>query len=150
MQPEEPRARLAPEAPREVQLPEEVTIFLSFIGVVIGGVVLMIAAMNNRRRIREMAHKERLAMIERGLIPSPESDPAGFEAAMGTPAAGRGPVPGERYRTIGVVLIGLGVGMGLLIGMAAGAEEVAIGVGGAWVALGGASLLNYLLITQRR
>lgn len=131
-------------------MPEEVTIFLSFIGVVIGGVVLMIAAMNNRRRIREMAHKERLAMIERGLIPSPESDPGGFEAAMGTAAGGRGPLPGERYRTVGIALIGLGVGLGLLIATAGGSGRIGLGVGGAWVALGGASLLNYLLIAQRR
>ena len=36
-----------------------------------------------------MEHRERLAMIERGLMPSPESDPGGFETAAGfTPPDG--------------------------------------------------------------
>ena len=48
--------------------------------VILSGVGLMVAAMMNRRRFREMEHQERLAMIDRGLLPSPESDPAGFDA----------------------------------------------------------------------
>ena len=45
---------------------------------IVAGVALMIAAMHNRRKIREMEHRERLAMIERGVVPAPESDPAAF------------------------------------------------------------------------
>ena len=130
---------------------EEVAILLTFTVVVIGGVALMIAAMTNRRKLREMEHRERLAMIERGIAPAPEADPAGFERATGVEApAAHGRLPGERYRTIGVVMIGIGVGLAFLLGMVAESGQAGIGVGGAWVALGGASLLNYFLITRAR
>lgn len=118
--------------------------------IIVAGVALMIAAMTNRRRVREMEHRERLAMIDRGLMPSPESNPAGFDAATGlaeapTETADRR----DRYRTAGILLIGFGVGLMFLIGVAGGAAETGIGVGGAWVSLGAASLLNYFLLSRR-
>jgi len=117
---------------------------------VVGGVVLMMAAMYSRQKVREMAHRERLAMIERGLIPSPETDPARFEAATGlADAASASPRPGARYRTIGIELIGLGVGLAFLIGLAGGAAEVGIGIGGAIAALGAASVVNAHLQSRR-
>jgi hypothetical protein len=115
--------------------------------VIAAGVILMSVAMVNRRKIREMEHRERLAMIQRGLVPSPESDPGGFEAATGltggSPSAGA-----ARYRTAGVLMIGLGLGFMMLISFAAGSAAVGIGVGGAWALLGAASLLNYVLMTR--
>lgn len=117
---------------------------------IVAGVVLMIAAMNNRRRIREMEHRERLAMIERGAAPSPEADPAGFEAVTGLDDSSKGGTNGtHRYRTAGVLLIGFGFGLMFVIGVAAGAPEVGFGIGAAWVSLGAASLLNYWLLTRR-
>ena len=117
---------------------------------IMAGVALMIAAMTNRRKVREMEHRERLAMIDRGLMPSPESNPAGFDAA-----AGLGEAPGEtadrrdRYRTAGILLIGLGIGLMCLIGIAGSSPDIGIGVGGAWVSLGAASLVNYFLLARR-
>lgn len=117
---------------------------------IIAGVALMIAAMANRRQVREMEHRERLAMIDRGLMPSPESNPAGFDAA-----AGLGERPTEtadrrdRYRTAGILLIGLGIGLMCLIGIAGNSPDVGVGVGGAWISLGAASLLNYFLLSRR-
>src|SRR5688500_3174142 len=109
---------------------------------VMGGVVLMVVAMNNRRKLREMAHRERLAMIERGLVPAPESDPARFEAVSGlSETAAAVPAPGTRYRTIGIELIGLGIGLAFLIGVAGGAPETGVGIGGAIAALGAASVV---------
>ena len=118
---------------------------------ILGGVVLMMAAMSNRRKIREMEHRERLAMIERGVMPSPESNPAAFEAAAGFTE----PLPDtsssvHRYRTAGVLLIGLGLGLMFLIGVAANSESVGLGIGGAWVSLGVACLINYWLLSRRR
>src|SRR3954447_25628958 len=85
---------------------------------IVAGVILMIAAMNNRRRVREMEHRERLAMIERGVMPSPETDPAGFEAAAGlTPSNPEAPANSQRYRSAGVLLIGIGLGLMFLIGV---------------------------------
>ena len=117
---------------------------------ILGGVVLMMAAMSNRRKIREMEHRERLAMIERGVMPSPESNPAAFEAAVGfseppAPASGSG----QRYRTAGVLLIGVGLGLMFLIGVAGNSEDLGLGIGGAWVSLGVACLINYWLLSRR-
>jgi hypothetical protein len=117
---------------------------------IIAGVVLMMAAMNNRRAIREMEHRERLAMIERGVVPSPESNPAAFDAATGFSEPSMDDLDrSRRYRTAGVLLIGFGLGLIFVIGVAAGAPEVGWGIGGAWISLGGASLLNYWLISRR-
>lgn len=126
---------------------EEATVLVIAM-VIFAGVGLMIAAMFNRRRYREMEHRERLAMIERGLIPSPERNPAGFESATGlAPAPDAG--PGARYRTAGVLLIGFGLGLMLLMTFAAGEAGIGIGIGGAWAVLGAASLLNYSLVSRR-
>ena len=127
---------------------EGVVIFMAL--TIIAGVALMIAAMTNRRKVREMEHRERLAMIDRGLMPSPESNPRGFDAAAGlgeTPAAT--PDRRERYRTAGIMLIGRGIGLMCLIGIAGNSPEIGVGIGGAWVSLGAASLLNYMLLSRR-
>lgn len=118
------------------------------------GAALMWSAIVNRRRVREMEHRERLAMIERGLVPAPEVDPLGFEAAVGlTPArdaADRSTMAtAVRYRTAGVLMIGLGLGLMILITFTAGEPGVGVGVGGAWAVLGAASLLNYFLMASR-
>jgi hypothetical protein len=116
--------------------------------IILGGVSLMIVAMVNRRKIREMQYRERLAMIERGLVPSPESDPMGFEAATGL--TGRdGWVEAARYRTAGVLMIGLGLGLTVLISFLSRQPRLGIGVGGGWAILGAASLLNYFLMISR-
>lgn len=123
-------------------------LFVTILALIIfAGVGLMVAAMMNRRRIREMEHRERLAMIERGLMPSPESDPVGFESAAGLPRSRR--ESGVAYRTVGVLMIGFGLGLLVLITFTAGDPEVGLGVGGAWAILGAASLLNYFLIGRR-
>ena len=128
----------------------ELGMFIFMVLIIIAGVSLMIAAMTNRRKMREMEHRERLAMIDRGLMPSPESNPAGFDAAAGLAEAPTElPDRRHRYRTAGVLLIGFGVGLMFLIGVASNAPETGIGIGGAWISLGAASLLNYYLLTRR-
>ena len=124
-------------------------VLMALVIFVVGGVVLMIAAMNNRRRLIEIVHRERVAMIERGLVPAPELDPAGFEAAAGLGPRRAGSAPGERYRTAGVIMIGLGLGLMVLLTFAAGVPDIGIGVGGAWAVLGAALLLNYFLVSRR-
>ena len=126
-----------------------IVLFLLF--TIVAGVVLMVAAMNNRRKMREMEHRERLAMIERGVAPSPETDPAGFEAATGFADGPKDDADvSQRYRTAGVLLMGFGLGLIFVIGVAAGAPAVGLGIGGAWISLGAASLLNYWLISRRK
>lgn len=128
---------------------EEVVILLVSVTFIMGAVVLIVVSMINRRHLREMAHRERLAMIERGLVPPPEKDPARFEAATGLSPALRPHAPrGERYRTAGVAMLGIGAGLFLLIGGIGGVLGVAVGVGGAWMMLGAALLLNYFLMNR--
>jgi hypothetical protein len=47
--------------------------------------------------------------------------------------------------TLGILFIGLGLGLGMLIGFAAGAPDAAAGVGGAIVMLGAALVVNALV-----
>src|SRR5262245_55519497 len=109
--------------------------------IICAGAGLMIAAMGNRRRMREMTHRERLAMIDRGLVPALESDPLGRSPHSREER-------GVRYRTAGVLMIGLGLGLAVLIGFAAGQFDIGFGIGGGFAMLGGASLLNYHLMSR--
>jgi hypothetical protein len=128
----------------------DVGLLIFLLMMILGGVALMIAAMHNRRIIREMEHRERLAMIERGLMPPPETNPAAFEAAAGFAEPPKDEQARTyRYRTAGVLLIGFGLGLVFVIGVAARAPEVGWGIGGAWISLGAASLLNYWLMSRR-
>jgi hypothetical protein len=128
----------------------DVGLILFLLMTIVAGAALMIAAMHNRRLIREMEHRERLAMIERGVMPSPESNPAAFEAAAGFLEPDKDETNRtQRYRTAGVLLIGFGLGLVFVIGVAARSPEVGWGIGGAWISLGAASLLNYWLMSRR-
>jgi hypothetical protein len=127
---------------------EVVATLVVFSMIVLAGVSLMIAAMFNRRGLREMEHRERLAMIERGLMPSPESDPGGFESAAGFKSIAEPPV-GVRYRTAGVLMIGLGLALLMLLSFLSHDVSAGFGVGGSFAVLGAASLLNYFLISRR-
>ena len=124
----------------------EEAIVLGLTIVILAGVSVLWMAMTNRRRIREMEHRERLAMIDRGLVPSPELDPGGFEqraglARMESPSA-------VRSRSAGVMLIGLGLGMMVLLTFAAESPEVGVGVGGGFALLGAAFFVNAALLAK--
>ena len=128
----------------------DVGLILFLLMTIVAGAALMIAAMHNRRLVREMEHRERLAMIEKGVMPSPETNPAAFEAAAGFLEPDKDEVNrSQRYRTAGVLLIGFGLGLVFVIGVAAGNPDVGWGIGGAWISLGAASLLNYWLMSRR-
>jgi hypothetical protein len=115
-------------------LREEEAVLFSFSVLVVAGVALLYLAMNHRRAIREMEHRERLAMIQQGLIPAPEADPLGFEAAT-EPAPGS--VRADRWRSAGVVLIGLGLALFFLLTFTASTPGAGVGIGGAFAVLGG-------------
>ena len=115
--------------------------------VILAGVAVLWMAIVSRRRVREMEHRERLAMIERGLAPTPEADPAGFERRTGV---ARPPQPPQaaRSRSAGVILIGFGLGLGVLIAFAAGEPEVGVGIGGGFALLGAAFVINGVLMSR--
>jgi hypothetical protein len=99
-----------------------------------GGVLLILMGMYQRTKTLEMEHRERLAMIERGIAPSPAGDPAEFDRWQHFDARPRH----SAATTLGVVTIALGMGLMLIIGFAANAADIGVGVGGAIIVLGAA------------
>jgi hypothetical protein len=112
------------------------------------GPVLVIYSFRGRQRLRELAIRERIALIEKGLVPSPEIDPARFETLVGLqrPAGS----VGARYRSAGVLIMGLGAALLVLLTFAAGVPEVALGVGGGLAVLGVAAFVNGSLVSEPR
>ncbi|MGH9148181.1 MAG: DUF6249 domain-containing protein [Vicinamibacterales bacterium] len=113
-----------------------------------GWVLISLYGMYLRSRRREMAHRERLAMIERGIAPPPEADPAKFEALTGLDdelsSVVRHDIRAGRARRAGVVLMGVGMGVGWLLAFTAG-SRIGMGVGGMIFILGLAFFLSAAL-----
>jgi hypothetical protein len=90
-----------------------------------------------RNRLREAEHRERLAMIERGLAPPSEVD------ALVQLHAGRRPttaaaVRAYRMRSAGILFIGFGLALWLLLSFTVDDSRIAIGIGGAIAIMGAA------------
>ena len=111
--------------------------------VVISGLVVTIAGMRQRTRMLEMQHRERLAMIEKGLLPPPELDPAGF--AQGGWHEKRQSTTAVRMQSVGIIVIGFGLAIATVISVASEEPTVGIGVGGAIAILGVAFVVNALV-----
>lgn len=124
---------------------ESILVVVSLSLIIVAGVSVIWMGMQSRRQIREMEHRERLAMIERGILPPPELDPAGFEARM-SPARAVDSPASMRSRTAGIMMIGLGFAFMFLLSLAAGEPGVGIGVGGAFALLGAAFFINALML----
>lgn len=103
---------------------------------IIGGTLVVLMAMYQRTKMLEMRHRERMAMIDKGLLPPPERDPSAFDGQT------RAAAGSSRATTLGIAIVAVGLGLMLLIGVAGGAPEAAIGVGGAVVVLGAAFIVN--------
>jgi hypothetical protein len=116
---------------------EEVVMIILTV-MIFGGLFILYMAMSNRRALREMEHRERIAMIQRGLMPAPEADPMAFEAQFAPVSNGRP----ERWRGAGVITIGLGLALMMLLTFTTREPELGIGVGGAFVALGATFVVN--------
>ena len=113
-------------------------LLLPLVGLV--GVLLLAAHwISVRRSIRELEIKERLALIEKGIAPAPERTASGSLESEPVPAA-----RADRYRTAGILLVGLVRALMLLLGAAAGIPTIAVGVGGAIAIVGGALIANSL------
>src|SRR5436190_5979741 len=104
-----------------------------------------------KSRVRQLEIRERIAMVERGLVPPPEVDPRGFDRAMDRHEqrydrqSRRYASRPLRHRRSGVTVMGLGMGLLVLIAFAGGEPNVAIGVGGAITVLGLAFFINGML-----
>ena len=129
---------------------EDTTIGILIMIIVISAVALIAIVLRGRQRLRELAIRERIAMIERGLVPAPEVDPDRFDRGLLLAyAIQRASNPkSTRYRTMGVMLMGLGAAMFMLLAFAAGIPDVAIGVAGGIFVLGIAAYANGSLVAR--
>lgn len=119
-------------------MPQEIVwVFLIPIAAIVGGCTITIVGIMARARVREAEIRERIAMIERGLVPAPESDPAGFEAMVRRQRRTEPPRHPARFRRGGIVVIGVGLGMMVLFGTTG--ENDGVGIG-AFVAIIGLAL----------
>jgi len=122
-----------------------IAVFLIPLTAILGGFVFLIVRTMARTRMRELEIRERIAMIERGMVPPPEVDPKGFDRAMlmhEYVVARRTPAQ-FRHRRAGITLMGVGFGLMVLIAFT-GDVQAGVGVGGFLVILGFAFFINSL------
>ena len=98
---------------------------------ILGGFAVMVATVIRNGKVAELRHRERMAMIERGLTPP---EPAAGAAGAQQSASSK--------MTVGIVLCGLGAALFMLIAFAGGAVGIGTGVGGAFAALGAAFIVS--------
>jgi hypothetical protein len=103
-----------------------------FVSAMFAGVFLIFLAMRGRSEALERQHRERMAMIERGHIPSPE--PHGRHGKS------------SRSLSLGIIVVGLGLALMTIIGIAADTPSVGVGVGGAIVILGASFIVRSLVV----
>jgi hypothetical protein len=129
---------------------DESAVVVSFIPIVaiIGLWAYLIVRSVSRSKIRELQIRERIALIEKGHVPAPETDPRGFDKALATDVATvmeyRARHGSVRHRRAGTTLIGVGLGLWMMISFAGDAPQTGIGVGGFLVMIGLAFLVNGL------
>jgi Flp pilus assembly protein TadB len=111
-------------------------VFLIPIVAIAGGIMVAIVSTITKGRVRELEIRERIAMIERGMIPPPEADPAGFERSLRSVEGIHYRQSGARHRSAGIIVMSIGFGLMLLISFSSGAVGAGIGVGGFLVILG--------------
>jgi hypothetical protein len=111
-------------------MPSELVVIIVFALIIGAGLIVVFSSLWHRARILEMAHRERLAMIERGLAPS-EVPPLTYQDPQRRRSA-----RSSKLISAGIINVGLGLALALLIGITSGAPEIAVGVGGAIMVLG--------------
>ena len=114
---------------------------------IVAGVVIVGMGIQSRRHIREMEHRERLAMIERGLAPPPDFEALAAERTLSNDDASRY-ARIMRWRTAGIIMIGLGLAYFFLVAFAVRNPEIGIGVGGAFATIGAAFFVNALMLQR--
>jgi hypothetical protein len=106
---------------------------LLFVVALLSGVFIVYMGLRQRGMQLEMEHRERMAMIEKGSIPI---EPASVRRAA--PGYARS----SRSLSGGIIVVGLGLALMTIIGIAGESPEVGIGVGGAIAVLGGAFIVH--------
>ena len=117
--------------------------FLLPLAVLIGVFTLLALGITRSGRLREARMRERLVMIEKGLVPPPELDPEAFERDL----AGAQVIARRRFMGAGIILVSIGLAVGVIIGIAADTPRVALGIGGGIAILGAGLIANAVLNT---
>ena len=122
------------------------TVFaLVFCFLIIAGVIIVYSGMRQRTRVLEMQHRERLALIERGITPVGD-----LEANAQQTAKAQRTARSNKLLSAGIFIVGLGLGLSLLIGFASREPEIAVGVGGAVAVVGGSLIVTALAVHGNR
>jgi hypothetical protein len=120
--------------------PQELFALVFVIGM-FTGVLIIFMGLKQRSLQLEMRHRERMAMIERGQIPLTESSGSASSARRLDATVARS----SRSLSLGIIIVGLGLAMMTIIGIAGDSPEVGIGVGGAVAILGAAFIVRSLV-----
>ena len=123
---------------------EEQVMLIVFSLMVFAGVAVLWLAMSNRRALREMEHRERIALIQAGILPAPESDPLAFETHLESASSTLSRK--DRWRSAGTLTVGFGVALMVLLSFT-GIPQIGLAVGGAFAVLGASFLLNSALLS---
>lgn len=126
---------------------DELSVVIVSALVFISALAVIWMAMQSRRQFREMEHRERLAMIERGMVPGMET-PSGAQDRRFAPMQAPESRGASRARTGGVTLISLGLALMFMLTFAAGQPEVGLGIGGAFALVGAGFYVNSVLINK--
>jgi hypothetical protein len=122
--------------------------FIISIVAIVSGCLVAIVATIARNQVRALEIRERIAMIEKGLVPPPEVDPTGFDREMNRydrramrRLERHSPF---RHRRVGIVFMGVGFGLMTLIAISGDSPREGLGVGGFFVVMGLAFFINGL------
>ena len=113
------------------------------IAAITGWALITLYRMHLAGQARDRLHRERLAMIEKGLVPPPESDPGQFERMMDWhPSSAGSPDRVSRSIRSGLLVIATGIGLVLMNYLQSGDVRRGLGIGAFLVVIGVAFLLN--------
>src|SRR4051812_44264491 len=121
--------------------------FMIPIVAIVGGISVAIVNSIGRARVRELEIRERIAMIERGMVPPPEVDPNGFERRMHAIDRMQTGRSSPKFRAGGVMVMSVGFGLMMML-WSLGAEREGMGVGGFLVIIGLGLFVNSLFARQ--
>jgi hypothetical protein len=114
--------------------------FLLPVAAIAAGVTIVLAGLRHRAKMLELVHRERVAMIERGIMP-PELNPLLAEGQRRRDSG----ATRDRSFSVGIIVVGFGLALMTIIAIAGGQTTAGIGVGGAVAILGSAFIVRSLL-----
>ena len=117
--------------------------FLIPIVAIVAGLFVAFTSIVTRGKVRELEIRERIAMIERGMVPAPEVDPNGFERRMHAVERIQHRNAAPRFRAGGIMVMSVGFGLMMMLWFV-GAEREGVGVGGFLVIIGFGLFVNSL------